>query len=304
MVSMSDSELEQFKSEVNLVDLAAWYGYELIRKESSRASAVMAHPDGDKVVIATAPDGHGIFFSVRKDRCSGSVVDFVMHRESASLGVARLVLRRFMGIGTPQSQVRFKPEVITATMPALYAQWLRMNPYPPAPGYLEYRGLASSTIAAFSDRIRIDGRGNVVFRHDDLHSLCGWELKNRGFTGFSGGGRKALFAARIGIAARASVPLVVISESAIDVMSYYQLKPLPGAYLSFAGAIAAGQQELLAWIVNRYPEAQVIAATDNDVPGERYASQLCQIRAGVVRDCPPIGKDWNDTLNGRSARPV
>jgi hypothetical protein len=300
---MMDNELEKFKTEINLVELASWYGYELVRGESSRASIVMSHPDGDKVVIAQSCDGHGIFFSVRRDDCSGSVIDFVMQRESVSLGGARLLLRRWIGPHAPHGQVHFKPEAISANLPAVYAQWLRMKPYA-GPGYLEWRGLSASTIAAFSDCIRVDGRGNVLFRHDDLYSCTGWEMKNRGFTGFAAGGRKALFCGKVGIARGASVPLLVVTESAIDAMSYYQLSPQPGAYFSFAGGISGDQQELLAWIVNRYPQARVIVATDNDAQGEKYAEQLCQIRGDVVRDRPPSGKDWNDALNGRGMRLV
>src|SRR5436190_24006439 len=127
---MGDNELEQFKADINLIELASSYGYELVKRECSRASIVMLHPDGDKVVIATAADGHGIFFSVRDNRCSGSVIDFVMHRESANLGVARLILRNWLRPGRPQNQIHcFKPEVISSNMPALYTQWLRMRPY-------------------------------------------------------------------------------------------------------------------------------------------------------------------------------
>src|SRR5215471_609273 len=73
--NMSDIELERFKTEVNLAELAYSYGYELDRKESSRTSFVMRHQDGDKIVVATDTDGHGIFFSIRDDRQHGSVID-------------------------------------------------------------------------------------------------------------------------------------------------------------------------------------------------------------------------------------
>jgi hypothetical protein len=72
-------ELEAFK-ELNLAELASAYGYELDRRESGRCNLVMRHPDGDKVIIATGLDGHGIFYSTRTDR-SGSVIDFVMFRK-------------------------------------------------------------------------------------------------------------------------------------------------------------------------------------------------------------------------------
>lgn len=295
-------ELEQFKTNVNLVELASFYGYECRQKESCRSSIVMAHPDGDKIVIATAPDGHMIFFSIRQQGrgYSGSVIDFVMYRQGVTLGSARVILRKCLVPGYLDNvAVHYRPEAISESTSGLYAEWLRMSYYK-SRGYLAARGLSQETITMFSNRIRVDSHGNVVFRHDDLHSLTGWEMKNRGFTGFVGGGKKALFCGRVGV--RTDTPLVVITESAIDAMSYYQLKSSPGFYLSFAGAISQAQLELLTWVVNRYPLARVIAATDNDEAGEAYAQQIHQLRPDIERDRPLIGKDWNDVLNNREAR--
>ena len=45
-------ELDQFKTSINLSEFAAARGYALDRRASSVNSAVMRHPDGDKIVIA------------------------------------------------------------------------------------------------------------------------------------------------------------------------------------------------------------------------------------------------------------
>lgn len=289
-------ELEQFKIEISLVELAASYGYEMIKKESSRASVAMRHPDGDKIVVTTETDRHDVFFSVHGNH-SGSVIDLVMYRENVNLGGARKVLRKCLTPGylSSCSSVHYRSEpTISHDTSGLYGKWARMRPY--AGGYLEYRGLTAETITLFSARIRLDERGNVAFRHDDFYDLTGWELKNRGgFTGFSANGHKALFGCKIG-----TTDLLVIAESAIDVMSYYQLKPRMGVYLSFAGNLSREQIPFLTWVLNR--KARVVVATDNDEPGERYAAQICQIRDDAERDRPVVGKDWNDTLNNRPAR--
>ena len=51
-------ELERFKM-LNLGELAAFYGYQLDRKDSSRSNLVMRHADGDKIIIATDADTEG-----------------------------------------------------------------------------------------------------------------------------------------------------------------------------------------------------------------------------------------------------
>jgi hypothetical protein len=302
---MSDIELERFKTEINLVEFACSYGYELDRKESSRTSFVMRHQDGDKIVVAIDTDGHGIFFSVRDDRQHGSVIDFVKWKSGANLGQSRQILRQWIAnptslFPTAQKCQPLRPKPITHNCVATYAQWLRMKPYNQAygKGYLEKRGLSADTISRFSERIGIDEYGNTVFRHDDLLSVTGWEIKNSGFTGFSRGGKKALFGCKIGfLSQKALSPLLVLTESAIDVMSYYQLNPNPGFYLSFAGSMSLEQHGLLKYVLNRYTDAQIIAATDSDPQGEMFADMICSIRPDATRAIPPIGKDWNDALN-------
>jgi hypothetical protein len=47
-----DEELERFKTSINLNEFAASPGYAMDSKESWRNSAVMRHPDGDKIINA------------------------------------------------------------------------------------------------------------------------------------------------------------------------------------------------------------------------------------------------------------
>jgi len=45
------AELDRFKTEINLSQFAASRGYQLDKRESSPNSAVMRHPEGDKIII-------------------------------------------------------------------------------------------------------------------------------------------------------------------------------------------------------------------------------------------------------------
>ena len=290
-----DAELERFKT-LNLGEVAASYGYTPDRRESSRSSLVMRHADGDKIVVATGEDGHAVFFSVKAD-ASGSVIDFVMHREGVNLGDARRVLRAHSPASshTVTSLHIPKPRPISHDRAALVAQWHGFAPY--SGGYLESRGLTAATLAAFADRLRTDGRGNTVFRHDDRDGLSGWEAKNRGFTGFAAGGRKALFACRAGgLSPEAEPPRIIVAESAIDAMSYWQHDPAPALVLSFGGELSPGQAELLRHVLTKHPAAEIVTATDNDRQGDGYAALIGAIRPDARRARPPTGKDWNEAL--------
>jgi hypothetical protein len=201
---------------------------------------------------------------------------------------------------TPPSRKLTKPAPISRDRAGLLVGWENMQPY--KPGYLEDRGLNPRTISKFAGHIRTDERGNACFRHDDENGLSGWEVKNKGFTGFAGGGNKALFSCQIGEYPEGKPPIIVITEGAIDTMSFYQLNPTEGLYISIAGNMSPEQEKLLRATLTSYPDALIITATDNDPEGERYAAIISSMREGVVRYEPPIGKDWNDALNNRTAK--
>ena len=88
-------ELEAFKTRINLTLYAASRGYAIDRKASSRNSAILQHPNGDKVIVALDHDGHWIYFSVRDDKDNGSIIDFIQRRGGGSLGDVRKELRAF-----------------------------------------------------------------------------------------------------------------------------------------------------------------------------------------------------------------
>ena len=188
-----------------------------------------------------------------------------------------------------------------------------MQPY--HSGYLEERGLSQETIALFADHIRTGGKyNNTCFLHEGETGITGFEVKNRGgFTGFAGGGEKALFQCRVG----ESEPLerIVIAESAIDAMSYYQLHPAEGLYLSIAGGLNPTQPELLRKTLARYPNATIYIAKDNDLPTSQHPQPEGEHYYEIIRDlCPPTAtvkrasplepyKDWNDVLNNKPRTP-
>lgn len=79
-------ELVAFKREINLTELMASFGYRLDRKSSSRNSASMKHPDGDKLIVSRTSEGRWVYFSVRDPNDNGTVVDFLGRRTAENLG--------------------------------------------------------------------------------------------------------------------------------------------------------------------------------------------------------------------------
>jgi hypothetical protein len=313
MFRNDNAELQDFKKRVDLVQLAQSYGYSVIRKESCRTSVVMKNEaNASKIIVATAQDGHGIFFEVHGD-ANGSAIDFVMYREACGLGQARKVLREWLGRPHPTpTQEYVKPKPTISNRVAVASIWHRMRDYDG--DYLKSRGLSDDTIWDFSHHIKMDARGNACFRHDDANGLTGWETKNRGFTGFAGGGKKALFLCNT-FPPGEEPARIVITEAAIDAMSYAQLSKKPGLYVSFSGALSSEQQAQLTALLQKYPKAHVVVATDADAQGENYAvfiNSICQDRPPELfhrarprsKSCPGERfKDWNDVLMDRPMPP-
>ena len=298
MSANQSDELERFKREINLVEFAQGMGYEVLKKESSRASIVMKS-GGDKIIVATdQADGHGIYFSVGDESDCGSVIDFAQKRLGGNLGQVRKELRGWMPAAAKPSPRRQaaaeRPQPVTRDRAALLARFAALVPY--SARYLtDERQIDPAVIEAF--KVLQDGRGNACFFHRDAQCVSGWEAKNRGFTGFSAGGQKYLFLARPD---DAPLTRIVVAESAIDLMSWAQLKHMPGtAYASTGGSFGPEQIEQLRGAFVRNPQAEIVLAHDGDQAGDRMADQVRQIAppdATVTRDRPPQGLDWNDVL--------
>ena len=93
-----------------------------------------------------------------------------------------------------------------------------------------------------------------------------------------------------------SPPRLVVAESAIDAMSYWQHDPAPALVLSFGGEMSPEQPELLRHVLAKYPAAEIVTATDADAQGDGYAALIEAVRPDAIRARPPTGKDWNDAI--------
>jgi len=302
LIMHRNNELEQFKGQINLVEYAQTLGYQVDRTESSQNSKVLRHDNGDKIVVATGQNGHGIYFSVRDDRDNGSIIDFVQKRTGANLGQTRKALRPWInGAEAPQQQQRHhepKPVPTSRDRQQVILAYAKTEPVQHH-AYLALRGIEDSTLAdpRFAGMVRQDTRGNAIFPHHDSEDLVGYELKNNSFTGFARGGTKAIWHSNN----LATAKRVVIVESAIDGLSHAQLhKNLNTAYLSVGGQMSEHQQALLRKVfehaANR--EADIIIATDNDPGGDSLAEAIQNLfpAHGQFSRSVPARKDWNDDL--------
>jgi hypothetical protein len=303
---MFDPELESFKTSIDLRAYAAGQGYTLDRKESWRGSAVMRHPNGDKIIISRKPDGHFTFYSVRTDDDSGTIIDFIQKRKGITIGGIRKELRGWLGM--PALALPHLPELAKTAkdreaVQALYSSMVVAHRHP----YLE-RERAIPALALqywrFNGRVRIDRHGNAVFPHFDGEGLCGYELRNSDFKGFASGGTKGLWLSKTSAEDRR----LVICESAIDALSFAILMPDGHArYASIGGKLNPAQPELMRAQMTMMAEgSEIVAATDADNAGGQLAEVIRKAFNGAAR--PDLAfrrqelvgyKDWNDQLRAR-----
>jgi len=296
-----DKTLDDFKTGINLVEFAASYGFALDKRETSRNSAVMRHASGDKIIVARAAHGHWVYFSVRDYADNGTIIDFIQHRKpGATLGHVRRELAAWSGtLNVPTFDLPdLKP--VSRDRAGVLRNWGRMSEVGSHP-YLESRGLSPHLLTSnrFAGTLRIDARRNAVFPHRDDDGVCGYEIKNRGFTGFATGGAKALWLSN----RMPDEPVLVVAESAIDALSHAALKPNHSAfYASTAGGWSDTTRATLRSVVASLPPTgRVLMAFDNDAQGREYVEAartlLVSLGRELVPDVPPVeGTDWNDAL--------
>jgi hypothetical protein len=305
-----DSELEAFKTQIDLRHYAASVGYELDKRESSRSSSIMRHGNGDKIIIKRGGDGHYVYFSVRDDSDNGSIIDFVQKRQGLNLGQVRKELRPWVGGRVSPALPRFSAlETTTKDRLRVEAEYWRMKEAPTYP-YLEGERCLPSFLlssARFAGRIRMDKFGNAVFPHFDQGELCGYEVKNRNFTGFAKGGEKGLWLSH----AFPDDERLVFSESAIDALSHAALFPAPHCrYASIGGEVNPKQPKLIkAEIAGMPAGSEIVAAMDANDAGRKLAELVRQAfetsgRSDLVFRLhlpDQEGADWNDVLKGQTS---
>lgn len=300
-----DEELDRFK-QIDLRSYARSVGYSLDPRDKS----AMHHAGGDKIIISRKPDGHFTYWSVRDDRDKGTIIDFIARRRGFNLGQVRKELRGWTATSSivatplPELPVTVRDHDLVRRRYSAMAVALRHD-------YLEQeRGIPREVLQSrrFNGCVKIDRHGNAVFAHYDLDGVCGFELRNAGFKGFSTGGTKGLFLSN----AMPDDERLVFCESGIEALSHCALYSHAAArYASVGGKLSAIQSDLICSAVLRMPKgAEIIAAMNADIAGRKLANEVgLAVEISGRNDLSfhseePIDfKDWNVQLCSRPKIP-
>jgi hypothetical protein len=162
-------------------------------------------------------------------------------------------------------------------------------------------------IAGALDLVREGPHGSAWFAHRDCTGcLTGIEMRGPAWRRFSSGGEKTLFSLP---GSGVALARVAVCEAAIDALSLAAIEGVrrDTLYVATAGGMGPGTITALRQLlraVAREPAPVLVAATDADGAGRRYAERLSGIAAeagvGFAALLPADGlNDWNDVLQAR-----
>jgi hypothetical protein len=306
MLSRND-ELERFKTDINLAELAAAYGYKRDPKKSTRATLSLEDEAGNHLVVSVNPgNGHWRWFNPIDESQAGTVVDFLQTVEQISLGEVRKILREWMQTPAPAIRTIDKPKAQKKDRKEVAAFLERFDPVQQS-SFAESRGISQGTLTAlpFQGRILKGFKGALIFPHWDDKGLCGYEVKTFGFTSFSSKGYKSLWVSRV----PSNLMQIVIAESGIEALSYYQIRePRHTLFASAGGNWSKDVADRLQTLMRRYPDAEIVGAFNHDSGGRRQSERLAALAAEAGNryrdDLPPVeGADWNDMINDKFGAP-
>ena len=203
-----------------------------------------------------------------------------------------------------------KPEKPAVPVAQLWARCRRLSRGSATWGYLTgERAIPAGVLVAADlfDAVREGPYGSAWFAHrDHAGVLTGIDMRGPDWRGFSKQSDKSLFRLPGGTGRLARL---AVCEAPINALSLAALEALRADTLYVAttggmGPLTLASLDALLRDLAGQPEAVLVAATDADQAGERYAQRLAeQAKAAGVRSerlTPPNGQnDWNDMLKHR-----
>lgn len=310
-------EKEIFKRDISIVDVAeSKYNFKVdYRKCNARNLAEeknIALTNGSDTIVVSRAEGTWKFWYLSPGsghgdtRLGGNVLDFVQWQEGGrhvcNLGKARKILREYTGADHPAPVRTQEPKRTNngeKNFPRVQ-RFIETRKHAHRSVYLEGRGISQETLnhPLFKNRVLEGFNGAIVFPHYAQHGACGYEIRGENLRMFTGQGVKGLWYSQV----PKTLEKIVFTESPIEALSHFELyKPVNTAYFSPGGHWGDRAEELIKRVIQKYPEARVIAAFNHDDGGlaqsDRLEKHAQEVGRAVARELPPVhGQDWNNIL--------
>lgn len=293
---MKQSELEELKEKVLCPAVLETAGFAIDKRESTRRA--IKYRRGNEIIIVIH-DGKGWFDPLCDAK--GDVFGLVEHLDRVPFATALSVVADLVVFipSTPVWNAPVKNRAADQTVDERWAARRKLRPGSATWRYLtETRCIPEAVLrqTIAEDAVREGPQGSMWAGHrDEAGRITGWEERGPDWRGFASGGAKILF--RLG---PADATRLCVTEAAIDAMSLASIECLrPGtAYLSTGGGWSPATDAALRALAAR-SDVLLVAATDANAQGERYADRLRAIADDVGcnwQRLRPPAEDWNACL--------
>lgn len=292
------NELARFKRAIDLVDYAQRRGYQ-VEKEGKQGNWHQLRKD-DELLIVTRKGDYQVYLNPSNDRDQGSVVDFAKTRGAEGHGLnlsqARQELRQYIE-GNPAPAREYAPPADMAQLHALpvdpeqerqaqeerktrlIAEVLGVNKELTDRSYLHSRGIEDKTIDAEAFKGRIftaqqNEHKNTAFPLYNEQGLASVEQKSNDYKNLLAVPKNGVWVSHPTEGKDTPVARVVVSESAIDSLSHYQLKAAQETkntiYIATSGTPTEAQVALVQRIIDKQAPKEVVLANDRDAGGRQF----------------------------------
>jgi hypothetical protein len=293
------NELDRFKRDIDLVDYAERQGYQ-VTKEGKRGDWHELRKDGEMLIV-TRKDDHQVYLNTGDDRDRGSVIDFAKTRggdgAGLNLGQVRQELRAYLNDGAAPAREYARPvdvaklNALSVGNPELERQQeeerktrlisevLGVKKELSDRSYLHGRGIEDKTIdaPAFQGRIftaQQNEHKNTAFPLYNEQGLASIEQKNDHYKNLLPLPKNGIWVSHPTDGRDTKVERVVVSESAIDSLSHYQLKhekdPKNTLYIATSGTPTEAQVALIQRVIDKQEPKEVVLANDRDAGGRQF----------------------------------
>jgi hypothetical protein len=297
------------------MELALANGYSCNRSKGIKWP-VLESNSGDKIIIVNpnSSSNQG-YFNPNDDRDKGTLINFVGNRLGdifpQDLSLSReqninRVLHQWLNL--PFRERLASTKIMGSSRHGELVEESTFSPVVLKPlkdmDYLKLRGIDESTLRStnFHGKIlqcRIGNFCNIAFPYQETigGKYVGAEIRNHQFKRHLRGSLRtsSVWVSNIPDQAKR----LIISESAIDCLSYFQIKgDFEDVYMSFGGSITNGQLQTICNMVKQLPldaTFRVIIAVDHDKMGKEYAKKILEVISDAIVDYPD-GKDYNEVL--------
>jgi hypothetical protein len=315
-MNSDDDEIERLRTGVDCAVVLERAGWRKDMRESTRNAPKYRNEAGDIIIVSHR--GRGWWdpqMTPRMAGAQGDVFALVQRLNPAmNFGHVRKVLRGLLGLTPIPTQYGRQVVRSNPLKPPPHVRWA-CRPFP-SEGSAVWRYLADIralpswilNAAIRQDALRAGPHGSAWFAHRDNDGVVtGWEMKSATFRGFpkaEDGAQKIFFRLK----GEGQAHRIVVTEAAIDTLSYAALDGLRAdtLYLATTGGFGPAAIDALHEMLDiqmRGAGATLIAATDPDKAGERYAAILAGVGEAraipVIRHVASEDGDWNDLLRSR-----